>query len=66
MFPRIGADSAEMLAQTIRDGKTEKVDELNGQLDLLVENSAEVQTAITTLGGFLISLFSIDHTLNLH
>ena len=39
--------SAEMLAQNVRDGKNEKVDELNAQLDLLAANSAEVQTAIS-------------------
>ena len=39
--------AAEMLAQNVRDGRTEKVDELNDQLDLLAENSAEVQTAIS-------------------
>ncbi|MFK7801357.1 MAG: hypothetical protein AB8G95_06985 [Anaerolineae bacterium] len=40
-------NSAESLAQDVRDGRTEKVDQLNDQLDLLEENSAEVQTAIS-------------------
>ncbi len=40
-------NSAEMLAQDVRDGRTEKVDQLNNQLDLLEANAAEVQTAIS-------------------
>ncbi len=40
-------NSAEMLAQAIRDGRTESVDELNDQIALLGKNSAEVQTTIS-------------------
>ncbi len=35
-------DSAETLAQDVRDGRTEKIDQLNDQLDLLEGRSAEV------------------------
>ena len=40
-------NAAEMLAQDVRDGRTEKANQLNDQLDRLVANSAEVQTAIS-------------------
>ena len=43
--------SAEMLAQDVREGRTEKIDELNQQLDQLETNSAEVQTVIDQTQG---------------
>lgn len=39
-------NSAETLAQDVRDGRDEKIEELNQQLDRLEANSAEVQTVI--------------------
>ncbi len=39
--------TAESLAQDVRDGRTEKIDQLNNQLDLLEGRSAELQTAIS-------------------
>lgn len=41
---------AETLAQDVRDGRAEKIDQLNDQLDLLEENSAEVQSVISQTG----------------
>lgn len=44
-------NAAEVLAQDVRDGRTEKVDQLNNQLDLLEANAAEVQSAISQTSG---------------